>query len=115
MPYKINDIESILQRLLDYFNLDNMSQLADKLSISQPTISKWKSRGSILPIKKKCRKLGIYNEIFSDSKISNKEAEDKTTNDLSKYFIALQSVASATNKEDELIEDIKILMKKHIG
>lgn len=60
------DIEIILQRLLDYFDLDNMSQLADKLSVSQPTISKWKSRGSILPIKKKCRELGIYNDIFGD-------------------------------------------------
>ena len=58
------DIEIILQRLLDYFDLDNMSQLADKLSVSQPTISKWKSRGSILPIKKICRELGIYNDIF---------------------------------------------------
>ncbi|MCT7620492.1 helix-turn-helix domain-containing protein [Aliarcobacter butzleri] len=61
------DIEIILQKLLDYFDLDNMSQLADKLSVSQPTISKWKSRGSILPIKKICRELGIYNEIFGDS------------------------------------------------
>ena len=58
------DIEIILQRLLDYFDLDNMSQLADKLSVSQPTISKQKSRGSILPIKKICRELGIYNDIF---------------------------------------------------
>lgn len=58
------DIEIILQKLLDYFDLDNMSQLADKLSVSQPTISKWKSRGSILPIKKICRELGIYNDIF---------------------------------------------------
>lgn len=58
------DIKIILQRLLDYFDLDNMSQLADKLSVSQPTISKWKSRGSILPIKKICRELGIYNDIF---------------------------------------------------
>ncbi|WP_323585424.1 helix-turn-helix domain-containing protein [Aliarcobacter butzleri] len=60
------NIEIILQRLLDYFDLDNISQLADKLSVSQPTISKWKSRGSILPIKKICRELGIYNEIFGD-------------------------------------------------
>ena len=35
--------------------------------------------------------------------------------DLSEYFIALQSVASAMNKEDELVEDIKILIKKYIG
>lgn len=65
------DIEIILQRLLDYFDLDNMSQLADKLSVSQPTISKWKSRGSILPIKKICRELGIYNKIFGDLNMQN--------------------------------------------
>ena len=65
------DIEIILQRLLDYFDLDNMSQLADKLSVSQPTISKWKSRGSILPIKKICRELGIYNDIFGDLNMQN--------------------------------------------
>ena len=69
------DIEIILQRLLDYFDLDNMSQLADKLSVSQPTISKWKSRGSILPIKKICRELGIYNEIF---RVQNTDTNNQT-------------------------------------
>ena len=65
------DIEIILQRLLDYFDLDNMSQLADKLSVSQPTISKWKNNNSIVAIKKKCRELGIYNEIFGDLNMQN--------------------------------------------
>ena len=69
------DIEIILQRLLDYFDLDNMSQLADKLSVSQPTISKWKSRCSILPIKKICRELGIYNEIF---RVQNTDTNNQT-------------------------------------
>lgn len=62
------DIEIILQNLLDYYDLDTLSQLADKLDVTQPTISKWKSRGSIAPIKKKCKDLGIYDDIFKEKK-----------------------------------------------
>lgn len=64
-------IESVLEKLLTYYDLDNMSQLAEKLGVTQPTISKWKSRGSILPVKKICRELGIYNEIFGDINTNN--------------------------------------------
>lgn len=60
------EIETVLQKLLMYYDLDNMSQLADKIGVSQPTISKWKARNSIIPVKKICRELGIYNEIFGD-------------------------------------------------
>ncbi len=108
--------EILIDKLMVFYNVFSMHELGEKLNIKQPAISKWKKQNSVSAIKKRCRELGIYNEIFSDSKISNKEeAEDKTTNDLSKYFIALQSVANATSKEDELIEDIKNLMKKYIG
>lgn len=108
--------EQLINKLMAYYNAFSMHELSSKIGISQPAISKWKNNNSVIAIKKRCRELGIYDEIFNNSKISNKEEiEDKTTNDLSKYFIALQSVASATNKEDELIEDIKILMKKYIG
>ncbi|WP_066351671.1 hypothetical protein [Aliarcobacter skirrowii] len=107
---------NLIDKIMDYYRVSTFTELSNLINIGQPAITKWKKNNSINAIKKKCRELGIYNEIFSDSKISNKEeAEDKTTNDLSKYFIALQSVANATSKEDELIEDIKNLMKKYIG
>ena len=111
--------EDLISRLFDYYKVYQIQDLALKMNVSQPTISKWKSRNSINAIKKICRELGIYKEIFEDSKkqenindsLINTEIND---NDLSKYFTALQSVAIATNKEDELISDIKELIKKYI-
>jgi uncharacterized protein YjcR len=114
--------EDIIYELYRYFQVNNNIDLAEKLKISQQTISNWKSRNSLSAIKKKCRELGIYSEIFSDINSNVNVFEDSNENqtallenDLSKYFIALESVAVATNKEDELVSDIKELMKKYIG
>ena len=49
-----------------YYNVFSMHELASKIGISQPAISKWKNNNSIVAIKKKCRELDIYNEIFGD-------------------------------------------------
>ena len=112
------DATITIQKMMDYFNVSSIQDLAQKMNVSQPTISKWKNRNAISAVKKRCRELGIYNEIFGDLKLSsnkNQKEVQNNSNDLSNYFIALQSVAIATNKEDELIEDIKNLMKKYIG
>jgi transcriptional regulator with XRE-family HTH domain len=58
--------EKLIERLMSFFNVFSLHELADKLGISQPAISKWKKTNSIIAIKKKCRELGIYNEIFDD-------------------------------------------------
>lgn len=39
----------------------------------------------------------------------------QTLNNLSAYFHALESVAIATEKRDELVDDIKMLIGKYIG
>ena len=110
------DIEIILQRLLDYFDLDNMSQLADKLSVSQPTISKWKSRGSILPIKKICRELGIYNDIFGDLN-HNSNIKINTNSGQIAGTVHGNQEQRINHKEDEyiipetILDDINILFK----
>ena len=62
----MTQIEEILERLIDFYDLDNLTQLADKINVSQPTLSKWKARDSILPAKRICKELGIYDEIFSN-------------------------------------------------
>ena len=49
-----------------YYNVFSMHELSSKIGISQPAISKWKNNNSIVAIKKKCRELDIYNEIFGD-------------------------------------------------
>lgn len=111
---QIESIEDVFTRLYKFYKVDNNAQLSKAMKMSRNAISAWKIRSSVSAIKKRCLRLGVYNEIFgASSSLSN---EKKVSNgDLSEYFIALQSVASAMNKEDELIEDIKILIKKYIG
>jgi uncharacterized protein YjcR len=60
------EINDIIDRLFDYFEVTSIQDLAKKMNVSQPTISKWKTRNAISAIKKRCRELGIYNEIFGD-------------------------------------------------
>ncbi|WP_066351674.1 hypothetical protein [Aliarcobacter skirrowii] len=117
MPYSINQAELLIDKLLLHYNVSTYSDLALKLDTTQANISSWKIRNSINAIKNKCKELGIYNEIFGDLNLSSNKSkkEDKSNIDLAKYFKALQSVAIATSKEDELVEDIKNLMIKYIG
>ena len=72
------DSEAIIFKLLSYFQLDNNQELALKLGTTPQTISNWKTRNSISPLKKKCRELGIYNEIFGNlnSNINNQTIGD---------------------------------------
>jgi hypothetical protein len=66
------DTEVILDRLFQYYDVAGTSELAEKMNTTRQTITNWKSRGSINPIKKKCRELGIYNDIFGvGSQINN--------------------------------------------
>ena len=113
----MTEVELTIEKLLRFYQVYNISDLANKMKITQATISNWKNRNSVNAIKKKCRELKIYDEIFGTniqeiSNSSNIELEKKS--DLSKYFTALQYVAIATNKEDELLTDIRELIKKYM-
>ena len=66
MPHSINEAEILIDNLLSYYNVSTYSDLGIKISVSQQNISKWKQRNSANALKKKCRELGIYNEIFGD-------------------------------------------------
>jgi predicted DNA-binding protein YlxM (UPF0122 family) len=68
--------QELIERLMSYYNVFSMQELADKIGISQPAISKWKKTNSVLAIKKKCRELGIYNEIFILNNKGTKNSED---------------------------------------
>ena len=58
--------EDLIYKLYSFFDVKNNLDLANKLETTAQTISNWKSRNSVNAIKKKCRELGIYNEIFGD-------------------------------------------------
>jgi len=65
----MSEIEIIIEKLLNHYNVSTLGELAEQMSLKQSSISSWKSRGSLTPIKKKCRELGIYNDIFGDINI----------------------------------------------
>lgn len=56
--------EELLERLFKYYNVVNVAELSKIIGSSQATISNWKIRNSINAIKRKCRELGIYDDIF---------------------------------------------------
>ena len=59
-----NEAIFLIEKLLNYYNLTSLQKLAEKLNIKQSSLSSWKSSNSVNAIKKKCRELGIYDEIF---------------------------------------------------
>jgi len=63
----MNEAEYYIEKLLEYYNVYTLSDLAEKLGMSQPSISAWKKNNYVSAIKKKCRQLGIYSEIFQDT------------------------------------------------
>jgi hypothetical protein len=73
MSLNINQSEILIDRMMDYYLVVTYSELAIKINTTQQTISSWKQRNSVNAIKKKCKELGIYDEIFGDinSKVNN--------------------------------------------
>lgn len=110
--------EDLIYSLYKHYKVDNNIELANYLNTTPQTISNWKARNSINAIKKKCRELGIYEDIFGDlgqfQNIENPE-DSSEENPLENYFTALSAVAVATNHKEELKNDIKALMQKYLG
>jgi len=70
----MENIEDIIKRLSEYYGVSGITKLANKLGVSQPVISSWKARNSINSVKKRCRELDIYKDIFKNT--PNKTAKD---------------------------------------
>ena len=129
------DTNIAFERLFNYYKVSTIRDLAEKLNMSESTVSKWRQRDSLNAIKKKCRELEIYSEIFGDSfntftqtganstqiknqtnsggNILNSSSLNKDTNidnELLPLFEALSSVANALDKKAQLkIELTKLI------
>ena len=53
-------------KLLNFYNVNTLKDLSEVTNIPISTMSSIKQRNSITALKKKCRELGIYDEIFGD-------------------------------------------------
>jgi hypothetical protein len=62
----VNEIDEIFDKLYDFFGVSTITDLSKRLEMSQPAVTNWQRRNSINAIKKKCRELGIYNDIIRD-------------------------------------------------
>ena len=107
---------SIFEKLFNYFKVSTIRDLSEKINMSESTVSKWRQRESINAIKKKCRELGIYNEIFGDLTHSNRISVNNNTGQLASTVQGNQT-QNLNQKEDEyiipetILDDINILFK----
>ena len=61
-----HELKFIFDRLFAFYKVATITELSQCLGMSQPAVTNWQRRNSISAIKKKCRELGIYDEIFRD-------------------------------------------------
>lgn len=69
------DAEKLIERMMTFYGVKTISELANIIHISQPSISAWKKNNYIDAIEKRCKELGIYEEIFKG--IDTKELKIK--------------------------------------
>ncbi|MFY9078237.1 hypothetical protein OZY32_02245 [Aliarcobacter cryaerophilus] len=109
--------EQLIDKLMAYYNVFSMHELSSKIGISQPAISKWKNNNSIVAIKKKCRELDIYNEIFGDlnstiniSSELNQALKDTNKIDIDETTLFLFKEAYQKAKDNNNIKGLRIYL-----
>ncbi len=107
MSHSINEAEILIEKLLNYFNLTSLQELANKFNIKQSALSSWKSRNSVNAIKKRCRELGIYNEIFGNlnSNINNQTIGDKNNNEIRTKSLSINMLSYDNINMKKIIRD----------
>jgi hypothetical protein len=126
-----------IEKLLNYYNISTISELAQMLNTKQTSISSWRTRNSVNAIKKKCREFGIYNEIFGDVQTNNFQNSNNITGqdfsnknksshiqnigqninidpNILKLVDTLYSFALSKQKVDELKTDLSALLTKYM-
>jgi hypothetical protein len=114
MENTVENAEFIIERLLEFYKVSNVAELSHIINTSQKTISNWKIRNSINAIKKRCRELGIYNEIFGDL---NSKINVHTNSGQIAGTVQGKQEQNINYKEEEyiipetILDDINILFK----
>lgn len=86
------DINDIFERLFNFFNVSTITELSKLLDIGQPAITKWKKNNSISAIKKRCRVLGIYNDIFGDLNSNNNQINKSKIENFSINIVSYNNI-----------------------
>lgn len=103
------EIRFIFDRLFAFYKVATITELAQCLGMSQPAVTNWERRNSISAIKKRCRELGIYDEIFGDIVVEtlNKEKEDERKNSIDEdTMFHIQNLFTIAKRKD-LLKELK--------
>ena len=92
-----NEFEHLLEKLFSHFKVADNVQLAKKLGVTRQNIANWKARNSVNAIKKKCRELGIYNEIFGDIQTNNFQ---NSTNQVGQNFGDKNKIITSSQSDE---------------
>ncbi|OCL85987.1 hypothetical protein AAX26_01636 [Aliarcobacter thereius] len=106
-------------KLLNFYGVTSLQGLSNETKIPISTISSIKQRESITALKKKCRELGIYNEIFGDLNLSSSEDKLETISkskknlgidDNNKWY-SLEEAEQLEKKFDAIWENLDSFIK----
>jgi uncharacterized protein YjcR len=99
--------EYLLNALIGYYSLKNMSELANKLTISQSVISNWKSRNAVGAIVEKINEVDpeALSFIFLEKKTQINNLQN-STNNVAQNFGNRNAISS--NQSNECIEISKM-------
>ena len=106
MENTVENAEFIIERLLEFYKVSNVAELSHIINTSQKTISNWKIRNSINAIKKRCRELGIYTEIFGDLNTNVNNIQNSNINKVFDLSENSQSQDSININNSSLCEKI---------
>ncbi|WP_428739849.1 helix-turn-helix domain-containing protein [Sulfurimonas sp.] len=68
--------EKIIEKLMNYYNVSTLQELAHYMNVTQPMISRWKKNNSVAAIRKKCVELDIIDQIFEHQNTKNDQIFD---------------------------------------
>ncbi|AYJ79891.1 hypothetical protein AN286_06875 [Aliarcobacter cryaerophilus ATCC 43158] len=116
------DFDTYFEKLFNFYNVSTIKELSQKIGIGASTISAWNQRKSISALKKACRELNIYNDIFGniDNKILealNKEQQDEIKNSIDEdtmfHIQNLFTIAKRKNLLKELKTELSMMYLKY--
>ena len=115
----MNDFTYFYDKILSFYNVSTLKDLSDITNIPISTMSSIKQRNSITALKKKCRELGIYNEIFGDLNSNtiinitsevNQAAKEKNEIDIDETTLLLFKEAYRKAKDIDNIKGLRVYL-----
>ena len=98
------DFDTYFEKLFNFYNVSTIKELSQKVGIGASTISAWNQRKSISALKKACRELNIYNDIFGniDNIVINDILLEQAKEKASQYGLNINSYL-----EFLIVQDLK--------